>query len=115
MFLRNLKSLKTINKFNKFRITNEIGATSDKHSHVSTNFAGIKSTKEYNQSLQDHEKKTMKKFTIFRYDPEHPDGKHFVSYYIDLKDCGPMVLDALIKIKDDIDPTLSFRRYIVYN
>jgi succinate dehydrogenase (ubiquinone) iron-sulfur subunit len=33
-----------------------------------------------------------------------------MSYYIDLKECGPMVLDALIKIKDEMDPTLSFRR-----
>ncbi len=35
---------------------------------------------------------------------------HFVSYYIDPAKCGPMFLDALIKIKDEIDPTLSFRR-----
>ena len=27
-----------------------------------------------------------------------------------MDDCGPMVLDALIKIKDEIDPTLTFRR-----
>ena len=79
---------------------------------LSVNFKGIKSTKEYDQSLPHEEKQNMKKFTIFRYDPEHPEGKHFVSYYIDLKDCGPMVLDALIKIKDEIDPTLSFRRYL---
>ena len=32
------------------------------------------------------------------------------SYDIDLNDCGPMVLDALIKIKNEIDPTLTFRR-----
>ena len=32
------------------------------------------------------------------------------SYEIDLNDCGPMVLDALIKIKNEIDPTLTFRR-----
>ena len=31
-------------------------------------------------------------------------------YTIDLQQCGPMVLDALIKIKNEIDPTLSFRR-----
>lgn len=30
-------------------------------------------------------------------------------YQIDLSSCGPMVLDALIKIKNDIDPTLTFR------
>ncbi len=32
------------------------------------------------------------------------------TYEIDLDDCGPMVLDALIKIKNEIDPTLTFRR-----
>ena len=32
------------------------------------------------------------------------------TYEVDLDDCGPMVLDALIKIKNEIDPTLTFRR-----
>ena len=32
------------------------------------------------------------------------------TYEIDLDACGPMVLDALIKIKNEIDPTLTFRR-----
>lgn len=32
------------------------------------------------------------------------------TYEIDLNSCGPMVLDALVKIKNEIDPTLSFRR-----
>ena len=31
-------------------------------------------------------------------------------YTIDLNDCGPMVLDALIKIKNENDSTLTFRR-----
>ena len=31
-------------------------------------------------------------------------------YEIDLNECGPMVLDAIIKIKNEIDPTLTFRR-----
>ena len=31
-------------------------------------------------------------------------------YKVDLNSCGPMVLDALIKIKNEIDPTLTFRR-----
>merc|ERR1712137_275885 len=29
---------------------------------------------------------------------------------VDLNDCGPMVLDALIKIKNEIDSSLTFRR-----
>ncbi len=32
------------------------------------------------------------------------------TYTVDLDSCGPMVLDALIKIKNEIDPTLAFRR-----
>ena len=32
------------------------------------------------------------------------------TYEVDLNSCGPMVLDALIKIKNEIDPTLTFRR-----
>ena len=32
------------------------------------------------------------------------------TYYVDRDDCGPMVLDALIWIKNKIDPTLTFRR-----
>lgn len=31
-------------------------------------------------------------------------------YKVDLNTCGPMVLDALIKIKNEIDPSLTFRR-----
>jgi hypothetical protein len=112
MFLRNLKSLRTLNKFNKFRITNEVHPTSDKHTPNINRFTGIKSSKEFDQNLKHEEKANMKKFSIFRYDPEHPEGKHFVTYHVDLNDCGPMVLDALIKIKDEIDPTLSFRRYL---
>lgn len=53
----------------------------------------------------------MKRFDIYRSNPNDPkDIPKYVSYYIDTKKCGPMFLDALIKIKDEIDPTLSFRR-----
>ena len=53
----------------------------------------------------------MKRFDIYRSNPNDPEDRpKYVSYYIDTKDCGPMFLDALIKIKDQIDPTLSFRR-----
>ncbi|XP_074653849.1 succinate dehydrogenase [ubiquinone] iron-sulfur subunit, mitochondrial-like [Tubulanus polymorphus] len=53
----------------------------------------------------------MKKFQIYRYNPEKPGDKpHVQTFEIDLNSCGPMVLDALIKIKTDLDPTLTFRR-----
>merc|ERR1711994_96451 len=58
--------------------------------------------------LRSEKKKTFK---IYRWDPEKPGDKpKMQDYTIDLNDCGPMILDALIKIKNDFDPTLTFRR-----
>ncbi|KAL5015407.1 hypothetical protein ScPMuIL_009677 [Solemya velum] len=52
-----------------------------------------------------------KKFAIYRWDPEKPGDKpKLQNYEVDLNECGPMVLDALIKIKNEDDPTLTFRR-----
>jgi succinate dehydrogenase / fumarate reductase iron-sulfur subunit len=52
----------------------------------------------------------VKKFKIYRYDPDSGDNPRVDTYEVDMDDCGPMVLDALIKIKNEIDPTLTFRR-----
>ena len=54
--------------------------------------------------------KNSKKFNIYRYDPESGQNPQLDSYYVDRTSCGPMVLDALIKIKDELDSTLTFRR-----
>ena len=44
-------------------------------------------------------------------DPDKPGDKpRMQEYVVDMNTCGPMVLDALIKIKNEIDPTLTFRR-----
>lgn len=52
-----------------------------------------------------------KKFLIYRWDPDKPGDKpRMQEYSVDLNHCGPMVLDALIKIKNETDPTLTFRR-----
>src|SRR5213082_3597817 len=51
-----------------------------------------------------------KRLRIYRYDPEIKANPRLDTYTIDTEDCGPMVLDALIKIKNEIDPTLTFRR-----
>lgn len=51
-----------------------------------------------------------KTFKIYRYDPDSPNNPQYDYYTIDMNDCGPMILDALIKIKNEIDPTLTFRR-----
>jgi succinate dehydrogenase (ubiquinone) iron-sulfur subunit len=53
----------------------------------------------------------LKKFSIYRWDPDKQGEKpRMQEYEVDLNTCGPMVLDALIKIKNEIDPTLTFRR-----
>ena len=52
----------------------------------------------------------IKRFEIYRWDPEQDTNPCIDSYEIDLDDCGPMVLDAILKIKNQIDSSLSFRR-----
>jgi len=49
-------------------------------------------------------------FKIYRYDPEKKENPRLDTYQIDPKKCGPMVLDALIYIKNELDPSLTFRR-----
>ncbi|XP_043254125.1 succinate dehydrogenase [ubiquinone] iron-sulfur subunit, mitochondrial [Colletes gigas] len=53
----------------------------------------------------------LKTFSVYRWNPDKPDEKPYMQdYKLDLNTCGPMVLDALIKIKNEMDPTLTFRR-----
>ena len=54
--------------------------------------------------------KKIKKFKIYRYDPDQPDNPRLDMFPVAVDDCGPMVLDALIKIKNETDSTLTFRR-----
>lgn len=52
----------------------------------------------------------IKYFKIYRWDPEQQQKPYVSTYPIDLDECGPMVLDALNMIKNEQDPTLTFRR-----
>src|SRR5262249_61092090 len=54
--------------------------------------------------------KKPRTFKIYRWDPDTGANPRTDTYEVDLAACGPMVLDALIKIKNEIDPTLTFRR-----
>jgi len=54
--------------------------------------------------------KRTKDFKVYRYNPDEDANPRMDIYRVDLDSCGPMVLDALIKIKNEIDPTLTFRR-----
>ena len=53
----------------------------------------------------------IQKFKIYRYDPEAASPSPTTQEFsVNMNECGPMVLDALIKIKNELDPTLTFRR-----
>lgn len=53
----------------------------------------------------------IKTFHIYRWNPDEPASKpRMQSYTLDLNKTGPMMLDALIRIKNEVDPTLTFRR-----
>ena len=54
--------------------------------------------------------KRPKTFVVYRYDPDSGENPRRDRYTIDQATCGPMVLDALIKIKSEVDSTLTFRR-----
>ena len=54
--------------------------------------------------------KNTRRFQVYRYDEDTGENPRVDTYEVDMDSCGPMVLDALIKIKDEIDPTLTFRR-----
>ncbi len=54
--------------------------------------------------------KNPRRFKVYRWNPDDGRNPRLDTYELDLADCGPMVLDALIKIKDEVDSTLTFRR-----
>jgi len=49
-------------------------------------------------------------FHVYRWDPDKGENPRIDSFEIDLDDCGPMVLDAILKIKNEIDPSVTLRR-----
>ncbi len=54
--------------------------------------------------------KRVRAFRVYRWDPDAGETPREDVFHLDLDDCGPMVLDALIKIKNEVDPTVTFRR-----
>ena len=52
----------------------------------------------------------VRTFKVYRYDPDAGENPRYDRFEVDLDSCGPMVLDALIKIKSEQDSTLTFRR-----
>lgn len=105
------KNILKIRNYKSFNTTFVKRHTTDMKLDPSVSSSNVKTNNhEFNQGLTEEQKKNMKRFDILRYDPSVSQEKSIITYYVDLKNCGPMVLDALIHIKDDIDSTLSFRR-----
>ncbi|WP_309084183.1 succinate dehydrogenase iron-sulfur subunit [Chelativorans sp.] len=52
----------------------------------------------------------LREYRVYRWSPDDTENPRVDTYYVNLDDCGPMVLDGLIWIKNKIDPTLTFRR-----
>ncbi len=52
----------------------------------------------------------LKEFRIYRWNPDDGQNPRIDTYFVDRTDCGPMILDAIIWIKNVVDPTLTFRR-----
>ena len=72
--------------------------------------AGPEKTSTIHEPAQSPESRT-KTFHIYRWSPDTPSEKpKMQSYTLDLNKTGPMMLDALIRIKNEVDPTLTFRR-----
>jgi succinate dehydrogenase / fumarate reductase iron-sulfur subunit len=54
--------------------------------------------------------KNIKTFKVYRWTPEDGKKPSVDTYEVDMDSCGPMVLDALLKIKNELDSSLTFRR-----
>ena len=54
--------------------------------------------------------KTVATFKVYRWDPETGDNPRWDTYDVAVDQCGPMVLDVIIHIKNTMDSTLAFRR-----
>ena len=52
----------------------------------------------------------VREFRVYRWNPEDGQNPRTDTFFVDLDDCGPMILDAIIWIKSKVDPTLTFRR-----
>ena len=70
----------------------------------------VKQGKAWNPPPEGAEKGRWREYRIYRFDPETGENPRLDTYWVDMNDCGPMVLDALIWIKNNVDPTLTFRR-----
>jgi len=77
---------------------------------VSSDFVPESKTATMKETAPSQQPRT-KTFHVYRWSPDKPTEKpHMQTYTLDLNKTGPMMLDALIRIKNEVDPTLTFRR-----
>ncbi len=94
------RSYATVEPISKFAEATSASQTPVSPKHTST----------IEEPLKDPEAR-IKTFHIYRWSPDTPKEKpKMQSYTLDLNKTGPMMLDALIRIKNEVDPTLTFRR-----
>ena len=65
---------------------------------------------EEGKKFSDSSKGRLKTVQVYRWDPDSGENPRLDTYEVDLDACGPMVLDVLLRIKNEIDATLTFRR-----
>ena len=54
--------------------------------------------------------KNLRKVNVYRWDPSTEENPRIDTYEVDMDNCPSKVLDILNKIKNEIDPTLAYRR-----
>ena len=54
--------------------------------------------------------KTLKTVEVYRWERDSGKKPRIDKFFVDTEKCGPMVLDALTYIKNNLDPSLTFRR-----
>lgn len=110
-----------VNSTRHFATSQNIITTPDKNDATTKFFQSVTSTLkgithvnyivEHDKNITDEQKANRKQFLIYRYNPSDPeDDPKYVSYWVNLDECGKMYLDALLKIKEEYDPSLSIRR-----
>ncbi len=52
----------------------------------------------------------LREYRVYRWNPDEGGNPRMDTFFVDMDDCGPMILDGLIWIKNNIDSTLTFRR-----
>ena len=53
--------------------------------------------------------KNLKRVNVYRWSPDDGQNPRIDTFEVDMNNCGPKVLDILFKIKNEIDPSLTFR------